>query len=244
MLNEYKGKSGKRVFHLPSRRTVVAIIIAVMLVAGAIAGNIGVYNLCNRKVQELQAMPVATTEQELDTIIASGEENFIICGIFQADNPVGYPDVGREYIYAKGNREERVRHKRSHTSGKIRTTSHYYSWDVVGTEEVRCNYISALGLDIPCYTLTIPAGVDKITTVSTGDNKRYVYYGCRDSQLGAILVNRSENGAIREAELYSGMNIQDIVDDYSKQNVRWIIVYWACCCLVFLIAFTFIEALV
>ena len=100
MLNEYKGKSGKRVFHLPSRRTVVAIIIAVMLVAGASAGNIGVYNLCNRKVQELQAMPVATTEQELDTIIASGEENFIICGIFQADNPVGYPDVGREYIYA------------------------------------------------------------------------------------------------------------------------------------------------
>lgn len=244
MLNEQKNQPNKRVPHLPNWKTVIAIIIAVLLVAGAIAGNIGVYNLCNRKVQELQAMPVATTEQELNAIIASGEESFIICGIFQADDPVGYPDVGREYICAREARQERVRRKRTRTTGKIRTTSYYYSWDVVGTEEVQCNYISALGLDIPCYAMTISAGVDKIATVSAGDDKRCVYYGCRDNQSGTMLVNRSESGAIREAELYSGMGIQNIVDDYSKQNVRWIIVYWMCCCLVFLIAFTFIEALV
>lgn len=244
MLNEQKNQPNKRVPHLPNWKTVIAIIIAILLVAGAIAGNIGVYNLCNRKVQELQAMPVATTEQELNAIIASGEENFIICGVFQADDPVGYPDVGREYIYAKEVREERVRHRRKHTYGKMRTTSHYYSWDVMGTEEVRCNYISALGLDIPCYTMTFSAGVDKIITVSAGDNKRCVYYGCRDNQSGTMLVNMSEGGTIREAELYSGMDIQDIVDDYSKQNWRWIFVYWMCCFLVFLIAFAFIEVLV
>lgn len=241
MLNEQKNQPNKRVSHLPSWKTVIAILIAVLLIAGAIAGNVGVYNLCNRKVQELQAMPVATTEQELNAIIASGEENFIICGVFQADDPVGYPDVGREYIYAQEAREERVRHRRKHTYGKMRTTSHYYSWDVVGTEDVRCNYISALGLDIPCYTMTISAGVDKIATVSVGDDKRCVYYGCRDNQSGTMLVNRSESEVICEAELYSGMDIQDIINIYNGDTVSNIILYWTFCCLVFVFAFGLME---
>ncbi len=241
MLNERKNSPNKRMLRVSSWRTVIAIIIAVLLVAGSIAGNIGICNLCNRKVQEFQAMPVAKTEQELSAIIASGEENFIVCGVFQADDPVGYPDVGREYIYAKEDREERIRHKRTHTSGKIRTTSYYYSWDVVGTEEVRSNYISALGLDIPCYTMTISSGVDKISTVPAGDDKRCVYYGCRNNQPGTILVNRSGSGTISKAELYVNMGAQDIVDIYNRDTFKSLACYWFICSLVFMVAFGLME---
>lgn len=241
MLNEQKNQPNKRVSHLPNWKTVIAIIIAVLLVAGAIAGNIGVCNLCNRKVQELQAMPVATNEQELNAIIALGEENFIICGVFQADDPVGYPDMGGEYIYAREVREERVRHKRTRTSGKIRTTSYYYSWDVKGTEQIRCDNISVLGLNIPCDNMTISAGVDRVVRVSAGIDARYVYCGCKDNQPGTVLVNMSEGGAVREAELYVNMDIQDIVDIYNGDTFMNIAFYWLICCLVFVFAFGLME---
>lgn len=234
MLNEQKYKHKKKK-NVPKEK-IIAIAIVVVVAILAVLGNIGAYNLCQRDVRELQNTPVAETPEELNELMRSGSEKFLIYGTVSTDNPVGYPDIGQKYIYAKKVAQERTQHVSVRRVGKTYFPRHYYRWDTKSAEETKCRNINMLELSIPCDSVMFSGDDNKVTTLANGDNSRCVYYGFETGQPGTVLVTMS-GGHIESAELYYNMDIQGLIDSCGAKTVNCMMLYWMAWLVIGVIAF-------
>lgn len=77
--------------------------------------------------------------------------NAFVYGDLKAVDTVTYPEISGEYMYVEKVKEKYTRHTRKvrHSNGKTTwyTTETYWTWDRVGSEDIKCKEVSFCGVN-------------------------------------------------------------------------------------------------
>ena len=145
--------------------------------------------------------------------------NAFVYGDLEAVDTVTYPEISGEYMYVEKVKERYTKHTRqvAHTktvNGKTKTyytTETYWTWDRVGSEDIKCNEISFLGIAFRSNKFDIP-NTEYIDTIKESSDIRYQYYGTRAEYTGTIFTDL-RNGTISDSTpFYNGMTIEETIN--------------------------------
>ena len=134
-------------FEITKREILASIsIIAVMILFGIlISSKISEHQMDKNEIYN-KAVKIESQEMfqyGMDTNVG----NAFVYGDLKAVDTVTYPEIGGEYMYAEKIKERYTMHTRTvtHTDGKghsYTTTETYWTWDKVGSEDIKCKEIS------------------------------------------------------------------------------------------------------
>lgn len=134
-------------FEITKREILASIfIIAIMILFGIlISSKISEHQMDKNEIYN-KAVKIESQEMfqyGMDTNVG----NAFVYGDLKAVDTVTYPEIGGEYMYVEKVKELYTMHTRTvtHTDGKghsYTTTETYWTWDKVGSEDIKCKEIS------------------------------------------------------------------------------------------------------
>ena len=228
-------------FEITKREILASVsIIAVMFLIGVlISGKISEYQMDKNEVYN-KAVKIESTDlfqYGMDTNIG----NAFVYGDLKAVDTVTYPEIGGEYMYVEKVKERYTKHTRqvAHTktvNGKTRTyytTETYWTWDRVGSEDIKCKEISFCGITFKSSKFDIP-DTDYINTIQESSHIRYKYYGTGTKFTGTIFTDLRDKTISDNTNFYNDMSINDTVDRLESGGgeiifwVLWVILIVVC----------------
>ena len=228
-------------FEITKREILASIsIIAVMILIGVlISGKISEHQMDENEVYN-KAVKIESTDlfqYGMDTNIG----NAFVYGDLKAVDTVTYPEIGGEYMYVKKVKERYTEHTKqvAHTktvNGKSQTyytTETYWSWDRVGSENVKCKEISFCGITFDSNKFGIPS-TNYINTIKESSHVRYKYYGTETKFTGTIFTKLKDKTISDNTYFYNNKNIEETVDCLESEGgeisfwIFWIILIFAC----------------
>lgn len=218
-------------FEITKREILASVsIIAIMLLIGVlIAGKISDYQLDKN---EKYNKAVKIESQDLfEYGMRTNVGNAFVYGDLKAVDTVTYPEIGGKYMYVKKVKERYTQHTRrvAHTrtvNGKTSTyytTETYWSWDYVGSEKLKCNEISFLGVNFKSSKIDIPE-MDYIDTIKESSHVRYKYYGTGIKYTGTIFTELKDGTITDTTPFYQSKNIDETVKALESNFAIWI--FW------------------
>ena len=177
-------------------------IVAVMMILGfVIAGRIDAYQI-QKNSEYYSALQITDTEQfqyGMETSVG----NAFVYGTLEAVDPVTYPEIGGEYLYAEKDEEHYNRHTRTVTTTdseghKHTRTEVYWTWDHVGSESIHSNRISFLGIEIK-------------------------YYGTPVESVGTIYTDLRDGAISDESKFFDGSDIENTI---KRMTISWTWIFW------------------
>lgn len=205
-------------FTITKREILMSVsIIALMLLIGfLISGKIQESQL-DKNEKYNKALKIEDSEM-FEYGMRTNIGNAFIYGELKAVDTVTYPEIGGEYMYVKKVEEHYRKHTRQvrHTrtvNGKTTTyytTEVYWSWDRVGSEDLKCKEISFLGVVFDINKIDIPARV-YIDTIQEWTHVRYKYYGVPTEHVGTIFTELKDNTIPDNTSFYKDMDINETV---------------------------------
>ena len=164
-----------------TKREIIAsiAIVAIMFVIGFfISDKITDYE--NDKNAEYQkAIHIEDSElfqYGMDTNIG----NAFVYGDLEAVDTVTYPEIGGEYMLVEKVKEKYTMHTRTYTVRVGKTTQTrvqtYWTWDRVGSEEIKCNEIKFCGIIFKSNKVELPLP-EYVDMIKESSHIRYKYYG-------------------------------------------------------------------
>lgn len=183
-------------FEITKREILASIsIIAVMILFGILISS--KISECQMDKNEIYNKAVKIESQEMfqygmDTNVG----NAFVYGDLKAVDTVTYPEIGGEYMYVEKIKEQYTMHTRqvAHTrtvNGKSQTyytTETYWTWDKVGSEDIKCKEILFCGVIFTSNKIDLP-GTDYIDTIKESSHVRYKYYGVDTEYKGTIFTD-------------------------------------------------------
>ena len=228
-------------FEITKREILASVsIIAVMILIGVlISGKISEHQMDENEVYN-KAVKIESTDlfqYGMDTNIG----NAFVYGDLEAVDTVTYPEIGGKYMYVKKVKERYTEHTKqvAHTktvNGKLQTyytTETYWSWDRVGSENVKCKEISFCGITFDSNKFGIPS-TNYIDTIKESSHVRYKYYGTETKFTGTIFTKLKDKTISDNTYFYNNKNIEETVDCLESEGeeisfwIFWIILIFAC----------------
>ena len=228
-------------FEITKREIIASIsIIAVMILIGVlISGKISEHQMDKNEIYN-KAVKIENTDlfqYGMDTNVG----NAFVCGDLEAVDTVTYPEIGGEYMYVEKVKERYTEHTRqvAHTktvNGKTQTyytTETYWTWDRVGSEDIKCKELSFCGITFKSSKFDIP-GTDYIDTIKESSHIRYKYYGTGTKFTGTIFTELKDKTISDNTNFYNNMNIEETVERLESGGgeivfwILWIILMVVC----------------
>lgn len=228
-------------FEITKREILASIsIIAVMILFGIlISSKISEHQMDKNEIYN-KAVKIESQEMfqyGMDTNVG----NAFVYGDLKAIDTVTYPEIGGEYMYVEKVKERYTKHTRrvAHTrtvNGKSKTyytTETYWTWDRVGSEDIKCKEISFCGVNFASNKIDLP-GTDYIDTIKESSHVRYKYYGVGTEYKGTIFTELKDKTILDNTDFYNSMNIEETVEHLESGGgeiifwVFWIILIVAC----------------
>lgn len=221
-------------FEITKREILASIsIIAVMILIGIlISGKISEYQM-DKNEKYNKAVKIESQEMfqyGMDTNVG----NAFIYGVLKAVDTVTYPEISGEYMYVEKVKERYTMHTRqvAHTrtvNGKSQTyytTETYWTWDRVGSEDIKCKEISFCGIVFPSSKIELP-GTDYIDTIKESSNVRYKYYGVGTKYTGTIFTDLRDKTISDNSNFYNNSTIDETIE-YLESSVGTVIfwIFW------------------
>lgn len=217
-------------FEITKREILASIsIIAVMILIGIlISSKISEYQM-DKNEKYNKAVKIESQEMfqyGMDTNVG----NAFIYGDLKAVDTVTYPEIGGEYMYVEKVKERYTRHTRQvrHSNGKTTwyTTETYWTWDRVGSEDIKCKQISFCDIVFPSNKIEMP-GTDYIDTIKESSHVRYKYYGVRTKYTGTIFTDLRDKTISDNSNFYNNSTIDETIE-YLKSSVGTVIfwIFW------------------
>lgn len=212
-----------------TKREIIASIsiIAIMLMIGI---------LLSSKISEWQ---MDSNEKYNKAVKIEGKElfqygmdtnvgNAFVYGELECIDSVGYPEIDGKYLYVEKVKERYTMHTRTVTTtvnGKTRTrTETYWTWDVVGREELRTKKVKFCDIEFNSSQFIIPSG-EYINTIKESSHVRYKYYGYPVKSKGTIFTYLSNGNIDKDGVLfYRDKTIDEAMEDL-EANVG-LIIFW------------------
>ena len=228
-------------FDITKREILASIsIIAVMILIGVlISGKISEHQMDENEVynKAVKIESMDLFQYGMDTNIGSA----FVYGDLKAVDTVTYPEIGGEYMYVKKVKERYTEHTKqvAHTktvNGKSQTyytTETYWTWDQVGSENVKCKEISFCGITFNSNKFGIPS-TNYIDTIKESSHVRYKYYGTETKFTGTIFTELKDKTISDNTYFYNNKNIEETVDCLESEGeeisfwIFWIILIIAC----------------
>lgn len=214
-------------FEITKREILASIsIIAVMILIGIlISSKISEYQM-DKNEKYNKAVKIESQEMfqyGMDTNVG----NAFIYGDLEAVDMVTYPEIGGEYMYVEKVKERYTRHTRQvrHSNGKTTwyTTETYWTWDRVGSEDIKCKQISFCDIVFPSNKIEMP-GTDYIDTIKESSHVRYKYYGVRTKYTGTIFTDLRDKTISDNSNFYNNSTIDETIE-YLESSVGTVI-FW------------------
>jgi arginyl-tRNA synthetase len=199
------------VFEIKKREVLASVsIVAIMLLIGVlIAGKISTYQMDKNEMYN-KAVKIETKEMfqyGMDTNVG----NAFVYGDLKAVDTVTYPEIGGEYMYVEKVKEQYTMHTRvvTHSNGKTTytTTEIYWTWDRVGSEDIKCKEVSFCGVNFASNKIDLP-GTDYIDTIKESSHVRYKYYGVGTEYKGTLFTDLREKTISENSKFYNSLTIE------------------------------------
>lgn len=215
-------------FEITKREIIASIsIIAVMILIGVlISGKISERQMDKNEIYN-KAVKIENTDlfqYGMDTNVG----NAFVYGDLKAVDTVTYPEIGGEYMYIEKVKEKYTMHTETYTTtdGKGHTQVHtrtYWSWDRVGSEDIKCKEISFCGITFKSSKFDI-SHTDYIDTIKESSHIRYKYYGTGTKFTGTIFTELKDKTISDRTNFYNNMNIEETVERLESGSGE--IVFW------------------
>lgn len=218
-------------FEITKREILASIsIIAVMILIGIlISGKISEYQM-DKNEKYNKAVKIESQEMfryGMDTNVG----NAFVYGDLKAVDTVTYPEIGGEYMYVEKIKEQYTMHTRqvAHTrtvNGKSQTyytTETYWTWDKVGSEDIKCKEILFCGVIFTSNKIDLP-GTDYIDTIKESSHVRYKYYGVDTEYKGTIFTDLRDKTISDNTSFYNNLTIDETIERLESDFP--IIIFW------------------
>lgn len=218
-------------FEITKREILASIsIIAVMILFGIlISSKISEHQMDKNEIYN-KAVKIESQEMfqyGMDTNVG----NAFVYGDLKAVDTVTYPEIGGEYIYVEKVKERYTMHTRqvAHTrtvNGKSQTyytTETYWTWDRVGSEDIKCKEISFCGVNFTSNKIDLP-GTDYIDTINESSHVRYKYYGIGTEYKGTIFTDLRNKTISDNTSFYNNLTINKTIERLESDFP--IIIFW------------------
>lgn len=203
-------------------------IVAVMMILGfVIAGRIDAYQI-QKNSEYYSALQITDTEQfqyGMETSVG----NAFVYGTLEAVDPVTYPEIGGEYLYAEKDEEHYNRHTRTVTTTdseghKHTRTEVYWTWDHVGSESIHSNRISFLGIEMDYNKIQTPVA-RYIDTIKKSSRVRFKYYGTPVESVGTIYTDLRDGTISENSRFFDDVGIDTAIKRMtsSRTCLFWIV---------------------
>lgn len=218
-------------FEITKREILASIsIIAVMILFGILISS--KISECQMDKNEIYNKAVKIESQEMfqygmDTNVG----NAFVYGDLKAVDTVTYPEIGGEYMYVEKIKEQYMMHTRqvAHTrtvNGKSQTyytTETYWTWDKVGSEDIKCKEILFCGVIFTSNKIDLP-GTDYIDTIKESSHIRYTYYGVGTEYKGTIFTDLRDKTISDNTSFYNNSTIDETIERLESDFP--IIIFW------------------
>ena len=214
-------------FEITKREILASIsIIAVMILFGIlISSKISEYEMDKNEIYN-KAVKIESQEMfqyGMDTNVG----NTFVYGDLKAVDTVTYPEIGGEYIYVEKVKEKYTRHTRKvrHSNGKTTwyTTETYWTWDRVGSEDIKCKEVSFCGVNFTSNKIDLP-DTDYIDTIKESSDVRYKYYGVGTKYTGTIFTDLRNKTISDNTSFYNNSTIDETIGRLESDFP--IIIFW------------------
>ena len=180
-----------------TKREIVAgvVIIAFMMIVGFfISDNITDWqNEHNAKYQK--AIHINGDTELFQYGMNTNVGNAFVHGDLIAVDSVTYDEIGGEYMYIEKVKERYTMHTRTYTVRVGKTTQTrvqtYWTWDRVGSEEIKCNEIKFCGIIFKSNKIKLPSS-QYVDTIKESSRIRYKYYGVPIKHTGTIFTKLAD----------------------------------------------------
>lgn len=220
-------------FEITKREVLASIaIIAMLLIVG-----LGISDKISDKIadkNEKYNKAIKIESKELfDYGMRTDVGNAFVYGELKAVDPVTYPEINGEYMYAEKVKERYTMHTRTVTyttgSGKNRMThtrtEHYWTWDVIDSESKHSKELMFCGIKFPYKKIDIP-GTKHIDTISTGYHLRDVYYGTKAKHKGTVFTKLKDGTIKDKSSFYKDQKTEETKEHLTDGEKGWLIVFW------------------
>ena len=224
-------------FEITKREILASIsIVTVMILFGIlISSKISEHQMDKNEIYN-KAVKIESQEMfqyGMDTNVG----NAFVYGDLKAVDTVTYPEIGGEYMYVEKVKERYTRHTRTVTyttgSGKTRQThtrtETYWTWDRVGSEDLKCKEISFCGITFVINKIDLP-DIEYIDTIKESSHIRFKYYGIKTEYKGTIFTDLRDKTISDNTKFYNGLTIKETIE-HLESNIGtigfwifWIIV--------------------
>lgn len=208
-------------------------IVAVMILIGIlISGKISEYQM-DKNEKYNKAVKIESQEMfqyGMDTNVG----NAFVYGDLKAVDTVTYPEISGEYMYVEKVKERYTMHTRqvAHTrtvNGKSKTyytTETYWTWDRVGSEDIKCKEISFCDIVFPSNKIELPE-TDYIDTIKESSDIRYKYYGVGTKYTGTIFTDLRDKTISDNSNFYNNSTIDETIE-YLESSVGTVLfwIFW------------------
>ena len=218
-------------FEITKREILASIsIIAVMILFGIlISSKISEHQMDKNEVYN-KAVKIESQEMfqyGMDTNVG----NAFVYGDLKAVDTVTYPEIGGEYMYVEKVKERYTKHTRrvAHTrtvNGKSKTyytTETYWTWDRVGSEDIKCKEVSFCGVNFTSNKIDLP-GTDYIDTIKKSSHVRCKYYGVSTEYKGTIFTDLRDKTISDNTNFYKNISIEEAVKHLESGGGE--IIFW------------------
>ena len=221
-------------FEITKREILASIsIIAVMILFGIlVSSKISEYQM-DKNEKYNKAVKIESQEMfqyGMDTNVG----NAFVYGDLKAVDTVTYPEISGEYMYVEKVKERYTMHTRqvAHTrtvNGKSQTyytTETYWTWDRVGSEDIKCKEVSFCGVNFTSNKIDLP-GPDYIDTIKESSHVRYQYYGVGTEYKGTIFTDLRDKTISDNTSFYNNLTITQTMERLESDfpiKIFWI--FW------------------
>ena len=208
-----------------TKREIIASIsiIALMLIFGVnISGKIS-EKIMDSNEKYNKAIKIEDSEL-FKYGMSTSVGNAFVYGELKVVDSVTYPELGGEYSYVKKVKERYTMHTKRVKSGKRYVTKTYWTWDRVGSESIKSQKATFLGVEFN-YSKFENLNDTYITTIKESSHIRYKYYGSPIKATGTIFTSLQDNDIGSNIKLYENKNIDETYD-YLQEGFGLMFLFW------------------
>lgn len=202
------------------------IIIAVMMVLGFSISEKIRQKLLEQYMEYDTAVKI-DSEELFRHGMSTNIGNAFVYGELKTLDPVSFPEIDGEYSYIKKEEQEYRRHTRlvkykDDDGNEQEREEEYWTWDTMRTYKEKSTKISFLNVEFAYEQIPFPSS-HYLTTISTGYNRRNIYYGTDTTFTGTIFTYLKDD-TINKTSFYRSQTISETVD-YLESGIE-LILFW------------------
>lgn len=217
----------------------IAIISFMLMIGSSISGKIREGLL--EQYQEYDTAVHLDSEDMFRHGMDVNIGNAFVYGDLKTLDPVSFPEIEGDYSYIRKEEQEYINHPRPTTKtytdseGNTKTKTEmedHWTWDIMRTDTKTATRISFLNVEFEYGKIPFPSS-HELTIISTGSNRRNVYYGTDTDFQGTIFSNL-KNDTINKTSFYKNRTIEETIDHLESGGelvlfwILWILLIVIC----------------